>query len=252
MALPPLNCFPKNKVAKLCNNMKVETFLFCMAMLMAIVVAQELTIPVGLDGKDTLTTIRNIDAQGMTWATNQLTGGASTQRKATQTKAPEPDPMVTPPEMASFIHIPMGREADVQSSSPTNLVSKLWIRPVSRYQRTGTGPRSAPGPGVPSNISYHRFICGWGRGPCEEYGWSYTRNVDKYKALDENRGPRMDHYMSKESPENSVDEIVREGSKIATFYDFKTVMTVLRKFTIEDKFEVCMVIHFYLEKIERK
>ncbi|CAL1279671.1 unnamed protein product [Larinioides sclopetarius] len=46
--------------------------------------AQEMTIPVGVDGKDTLTTIRNVDAEGnydMGYNENQLTGGASFYRE---------------------------------------------------------------------------------------------------------------------------------------------------------------------------
>ncbi|GBM23299.1 hypothetical protein AVEN_26024-1 [Araneus ventricosus] len=64
--------------------MKVEVFVLCFAMTVVAVKAQEMTIPVGVDGKDTLTTIRNVDAEGnydMGYNENQLTGGASFYRE---------------------------------------------------------------------------------------------------------------------------------------------------------------------------
>ncbi|PRD30124.1 UNVERIFIED_CONTAM: Cuticle protein 14 isoform b [Trichonephila clavipes] len=81
VTLPPFCCCRSRKPQ---NNMEVQFFLFCIAAAIVVASAQEMTIPVGVDGKDTLTTIRNVDADGnydVGYNENQLTGGASFYRE---------------------------------------------------------------------------------------------------------------------------------------------------------------------------
>ncbi|GFY47647.1 cuticle protein 14 isoform b [Trichonephila inaurata madagascariensis] len=75
VTLPPSRCCRSRELQ---NNMEVQFFLFCIAATMVVAIAQEMTIPVGVDGKDTLTTIRNVDVRART--------------------EPEPDHRVFPPE----------------------------------------------------------------------------------------------------------------------------------------------------------
>ncbi|XP_055936507.1 adult-specific rigid cuticular protein 15.7-like [Argiope bruennichi] len=152
--------------------MKVEVFILGFAMVVVAVKTQEMTIPVGLDGKDTLTTIRNIDAQGnydMGYNENQLTGGASFYREkgyinGTRTGSYGYTTRNGLIRIVTYVADEAGYRAEVLTNEPGVIASNPASVIITKEQEpdpvalalgpTGVPLQQSPSPAASSSVTY--------------------------------------------------------------------------------------------------